>query len=149
MQRGRPTQHEQREIKKNIFYYYENNVEASTASRMSGYDYKTVLRHYKIFDKEILESEKNTFLERTKIAKEKLILSLDVDILSLTKSIEKIENSIEQSLKTGNLAEYEKLYRLYLKTMEQRTKTKSAKINLIGIPIAEYMNHQEEIQNDI
>ena len=86
MQRGRPTLNEQKKIKENLFSYYENNIEAYTASKETIIDYKTVLKYYKTWDKEISGQEEKDFLIRVKTAKEKCIHAFDVHIVSLTKS---------------------------------------------------------------
>lgn len=149
MKTGRPTLNDQKEIYEILFYFYENNIEAYTASKKSGINYKTVLNYYKKWDSEIIKKRDKNFLRRIKTTKEKCIRSLDDDIISLSELIKKIESQIKHSLTTGNLVEFEKLSKLKLKTMEQRTKTQSAKINLIGTPTADYAIHQSEMQNDV
>jgi hypothetical protein len=92
MKPGRPTLPEQKNIQKTLLSYYENNVEAYTASRETMINYKTVLKYYKKWNHEIFEQDKEPFLKRTKISKEKCILALDADINSFSKSIKEIEN---------------------------------------------------------
>jgi hypothetical protein len=137
MKRGRPTQRNQREIKKIISQYYEDGISAKIASEDSGINYKTFLKYYNLFDAEIFESGEKNFLVRIKNTKERIIQRLDKDIMSLTKEEKTVESLIESAMQSGNLSGFEKLSKLKLKIIDQRTKTISAKMNLIGTPTAD------------
>lgn len=141
MKRGRPTLHSQREIKEIILEYYEQNISAKVASRDSGINRKTVLKYYKVFDTEMTEPNED-FLLRIKITKEKTIESLDRDILSLNSEEKTIEYLKKRAMNSGNSAEYERLTKLKLKTIDQRIKIQTAKINLIGTPTADIIINQ-------
>lgn len=146
MKRGRPTQRSQREIKKIIYRYYENDISAKIASKDSGINYKTLLKYYKLLDNEMFESEEKNFLSRIKTTKEKSIQRLDKDIMELTKEEETVESLKESVMQNGNLSGFEKLSKLKLKIIDQRTKTMSAKINLIGTPTADIIINQNGVQ---
>jgi len=144
MKRGRPTQHDQREIKLIISQFYEKDISANVAARDSKTNYKTVLKYYKKWDEKMYDTEEKDFLVRIKNTKERVIQSLDEDIITLTNDEEKIKFLIEKTLQKGNISEFEKLSKLKLKTMDQRLKIISAKINLIGTPTADtIINHNE------
>jgi len=73
MKRGRPTQHDQKEIKQIIFQYYEKDISAKVAARDSKTNYKTVRKYYKIWDKKMYDTEEKDFLLRIKNTKERVI----------------------------------------------------------------------------
>jgi hypothetical protein len=147
MKHGRPTISERKQIKELIFSYYENDIEAITTSKKTGINYKTILKYYKMWDGEIFESEKNDFLMRIKITKEKNILMLDNKIISLTREQKRLEIQLDSALQIGNIFNYEKLYGLNLKTTDQLLKIISLKTNLIGTPTADVIIQQKEEQN--
>ncbi len=90
----------------------------------------------------MFESEEKNFLSRIKTTKEKSIQRLDKDIMELTKEEETVESLKESVMQNGNLSGFEKLSKLKLKIIDQRTKTMSAKINLIGTPTADIIINQ-------
>lgn len=94
----------------------------------------------------MFESEEKNFLLRIKTTKEKSIQRLDKDIMELTKEEETVESLKESVMQNGNLSEFEKLSKLKLKIIDQRTKTMSAKINLIGTPTADIIINQNGVQ---
>jgi len=145
MKRGRPTQHDQKEIKQIIFQYYEKDISAKVAARDSKTNYKTVRKYYKIWDKEVHDVDEKDFLLRIRDTKERVIQSLDEDIITLTNDEKKIKFLIEKTLQRGSISEFEKLSKLKLKIMDQRVKTISAKINLIGTPTADTIINQNEM----
>lgn len=149
MKRGRPTLYEQKKIKDEIFSYYENNIDAITASRKSGINYKTILKYYGIWDRETFELEKNDHLTRIKIAKARAIQMFDNQLLSLVHEQQRIIRLIDNALQIGNTSEYDKLARLKMKMSEQMLEISSAKINLIGTPTADIIINQKELQNDL
>lgn len=149
MKRGRPTLYDQKKIKDEIFSYYENNMEAITASVKTGLNYKTIIKYYGMWDRETFESEKNDHLTRIKITKARNIRMLDNQLFSLIHEQQTIQHLMENTLQTGSTSEYEKLSRLKIKTTEQILGIMSAKINLIGTPTADIIIRQKELQNDL
>ena len=149
MKRGRPTLYEQKKIKDEIFLYYENNIDAITASRKTGINYKTILKYYGIWDRETFELEKNDHLTRIKIAKARAIRMLDNQLLSLVHEQQTIQRLIDTALQIGNTSEYDKLARLKIKMSEQILEISSAKINLVGTPTADIIINQKDLQNDL
>jgi hypothetical protein len=143
MKHGRPTLNDQKKIKEIIFSYYKNGIEAFTVHRITGINYKTILKYYSYWNKEMFASEKNDFLTRLKITKERNILMIDDVIISLVKEQKKIESQLENALQIGNVLLYEKLYRLKLKLTDQLMKVVSSKTNLIGTPTADIIIQQE------
>jgi len=136
--------HDQKKIHDIIFSYYKNDIEALTVHRITGINYKTVLKYFSHLNAEMITSEKNDFLTRLKITKERNILMIDNIILSLVKEQKKIETQLENALQIGNVLHYEKLYRLKLKLTDQLMKVVSSKTNLIGTPTADIIIEQEE-----
>lgn len=149
MKRGRPTLNDQKKIIEIILPYYEDGVEAITASQKTGLNYKTILKYYKIRDREIFEINNNNFLMRIKITKERNILMLDNEIISLNKERKIIQSQIDHALQTNNIIMYEKLSRLKLKLTDQLIGIMSAKTNLIGVPTADTIIKQKEVQNAV
>lgn len=148
MKRGRPTLHNQKDIQEKIFSYYENNIEPISVSRFTGINYKTVLKYYKIWDNEQIKSENNDFLTRLKIAKERNIVMLDCNAVSLIAEQKRIKSLMNDAFQTGNTIQYEKLSKLRLKVMNTRMNVMSEKLNLIGTPTADVIISQKEIQDD-
>jgi len=144
MKRGRPTLHNQSEIKEIISEYYEQNISAKVASRDSGINHKTVLKYYKVLNTETTELSED-FLSRIKITKEKTIESLDRDIISLNNDEKIIEYLKKRAMKSKSSAEFERLTKLKLKTIDQRVKIQTAKINLIGTPTADIIIKQNGV----
>jgi hypothetical protein len=149
MKRGRPTLYDQKKIKDEIFSYYENNMEAITASSKTGINYKTILKYYGMWDRETFESEKNDHLTRIKITKARNIRMLDNQFYPLIHEQQTIQRLMDDALKNGSTSEYEKLSRLKIKITEQILDIMSAKINLIGTPTADVIITQKELQNDL
>lgn len=147
LKRGRPTLFDQKKIEEDILPYYENNVGAITTSRKTGINYKTILKYYSLWNKEVLASEKNDFLKRIKITKEKNILMLDNKIISLTTEQQRLKMQLDNALQSGNVIHYEKLYGLNLKTTDQLLKIASLKTDLIGTPTADIIIEQKEKNN--
>ncbi|KAF6247183.1 hypothetical protein C6990_05780 [Nitrosopumilus sp. b3] len=143
MKRGRPTKNDEEKIKQRILEYYEKDISATVAAKELGVNPKTIYKHYKNWDAQKLGIDEKDFLSRIKNTKERSIQSLEEDIISLSKEIDRIEFLMEKSLQNGNILEYEKLAKLKLKTMNQRTKTISAKINLVGAPTADILINNE------
>ena len=143
MDRGRPSVKDQQKIKSTILKYYERDISAKVTARECRVQYKTVWKYYKTWDSEIID-EKN-FLARIKNTKERAIEAFDRDIITLDKDKRKIEFLIEKSLQKGSVWEFEKLMKIKLKIMNQRTKIVSTKINLVGTPTADVLINNEEI----
>jgi hypothetical protein len=143
MDRGRPSRKDQQRIRSIIFEYYEKDISAKVTAKECRVQYKTVWKYYKKWNSEIID-EKN-FLARIKNTKERAIEAFDRDIITLDKDIKKIEFLIEKSLQKGGMWEFEKLMKIKLKIMNQRTKIVSAKVNLIGTPTADVLINNEEI----
>lgn len=149
MKRGRPTLYDQKKIKDEIFSYYENNMEAITASVKTGINYKTIIKYYGMWDRETFELEKNDHLTRIKITKAKTLCMLDHQFYPLIHEQKTIQRLMDDALKNGITSEYEKLSRLKIKITEQILDIMSAKINLIGTPTADVIIKQKELQNDL
>lgn len=149
LKRGRPTLQDQKKIKEIIFSYYENNVESITTSRKTGFNYKTILKYYSLWNTELFLSEKNDFLTRLKITKEKNILMFDNSLISIIKEQKQIQSQLNQTLLVGDLFNFEKLSNLNLKTRDQLLKVLSSKNALIGTPTADTLIKQKELENAI
>ncbi|MDF2422061.1 MAG: hypothetical protein OPY06_03535 [Nitrosopumilus sp.] len=145
MKQGRPTKEDQIKNKQIILGYYEKDISAIVAARDSGVNPKTVYKYYKMWNSQMNNPDEKDFLLRIKKTKERSIQLLEEDIISLTKEMLKINFLMEKSLQKGDISEYEKLSKLRLKTMDQRTKTVSAKINLVGTPTADVLISNEGI----
>ncbi len=145
MKQGRPTKEDQQKIKQIILKYYEKDISVIVAARDSGVNPKTIYKYYKMWNSQRDNLDEKDFLLRIKKTKERSIQLLEEDVISLTKEMLKIKFLMEKSLQKGDIPEYEKLSKLKLKTMDQRTKTVSAKINLVGTPTADILINNEEI----
>ncbi|EIJ66668.1 hypothetical protein BD31_I1094 [Candidatus Nitrosopumilus salaria BD31] len=143
MKRGRPTREGAQEIKQEILYYYEKDISPIVAARDLGVNPKTIYKHYKNLDKQRNELDDEHDILRIKNTKEKSIQSFDEDIIGLTRDIEKIKFLMEKSLQKGNISEFEKITKLKLKIMDERTKRVSAKINLVGTLTADVLVKHE------
>lgn len=137
MKRGRPTTRKQDRIKKKIQPYYDKGISASTVSKKTKLNIKTVLKYFSKWNKKLLESNESDFLKRAKIEKEKTIQSLDDEIISLDKDKKEVNVIKNIAKQNGNVLHFEKLSRLKLKIEEQKFKILAAKINLINTPTAD------------
>jgi len=137
MKRGRPTTRNQNKIKKKIQPYYDKGISASTVSKKTKLNIKTVLKYFSKWNKKLLESNESDFLKRAKIEKEKTIQSLDDEIISLDKDKKEVNVIKNIAKQNGNVLHFEKLSRLKLKIEEQKFKILAAKINLINTPTAD------------
>lgn len=143
MNHGRPSKKDQQKTRSVIFQHYEKDISPKVTARECNVQYKTVLKYYKIWDNQAIDEK--DFLTRVKNTKEKAIESFDADIISLDKDTRKIEFVIEKALQKGNMPEFEKLMKLKLKIMDQRAKTISTKVNLVGTPTADTIINQSEV----
>jgi len=143
MKRGRPSRKDQQKIRSKIFQHYEKDISPRVTAKECNVQYKTALKYYKIWDNQLVDEK--DFLERIKNTKEKAIEYFDRDIITLDKDKRKIEFLIEKSLQKGSISEFEKLEKLKLKIMDQRTKIISTKVNLVGTPTADVIIGQSEI----
>jgi len=133
MKQGRPTRYEQNRIKNILQPFYQKGISANETSAKTGINIKTILKYYKRWNEEIVDSDKD-FLMRVRITKEQTIQTMDREILSLYDQEEEIE-SIKNSIKrNGDIIQFEKLSRLKLKFSDRRMKVLAAKINLVGTP---------------
>ena len=144
MKRGRPANHDRLQIKKRLFPYYQKAISASATANETKTNIKTVLKYFKNWDKEILESEDKDFLKRAKIEKEKTLQSFDYEIISLDNDEKEINSIKDIARKTGNVLHFEKLSRLKLKISDQKFKILAARINLINTPTADEIINLEE-----
>lgn len=146
MKRGRPTRHDQNQIKKMLHPFYQKGVSANATSIKTGINIKTILKYYKQWDKKLVDSDKD-FLMRVKITKEQSIQTMDREILSLYDQEEEIESVKKISKRNGDISRFEKLSRLKLKFSDQRMKVLATKMNLISTPTADTIIEMEK--NDV
>lgn len=141
MDRGRPSVKDQQKIKSAILEYYERDISARATARECNVQEKTVCKYYKKWDNEIIDEK--DFLTRIKNTKERAIESFDRDVITLDKDKRKIEFLIEKFLQKASVSEFEKLMKVKLKVIDQRTKITSAKVNLVGTPTADVLINGE------
>jgi len=135
-ERGRPTKAEELQIERKLRSYFAQGFSASYVSQQTGYNIKTILKHYSKFKKEILESENPDFIQRCIEEKEKTLYVYDNLIYNLYEDRAEIEKLIEVSKKLGNIPQAERLYKLKLKITEDIANLVSAKINLTNTATA-------------
>lgn len=143
MRRGRPTQSNQNKIKKILQPFYQKGISANATSTETRINVKTVLKYYKQWNKELVDSDED-FLTRVKITKEQSIQALDREIFSLYDQEKEIESIKNITKRNGNITHFEKLLRLKLKFSDQRMKILATKINLIGTPTADTLIEMEK-----
>ena len=136
MKRGRPTKHDRSKIKKSLQSYYQKGISASVTAKASKINYKTVLKYFAEWDKEILELEDKDFLRRTKITKEKTLQVLDDEMISLENHEKEVNTANQLAKKIGDITSFVKLSQLKLKMRDQKLRIVSSKINLINTPTA-------------
>lgn len=134
---GRPTKQEQLTIQRILRVYYVEGASATLTSEKTGINIKTVLNYFNNWSKEILECEKKDFFQRCKQEKERSVLTLDNQLLSLSADKKQINHQIKSLEKSGNLALVEKFYKLKLKIVSEIGRIVLAKINLINTPTAD------------
>ncbi len=142
---GRPTIQEQAKIQSEIRPYYEGGYNATFTANKTGYDIKTVLRHFNKWSQELLNSENGDFLDRVKEQKERTIINLDNQIYSLEEFKKEIEAIIKAALRTGNLELVEKFSKIKLKAIEIIGKFVSAKINLVNTATSDVLIELEKM----
>lgn len=131
---GRPTKEEQEAISKELQQYYEKGCSATFTSKETRINIKTVLKYFEEWDKELLESTDNDFLQRCKIEKERSVIALESEIESLKKEEEEVEQLKQASIKSGDVLKFERFSKLKLKIKELKAKLLSEKINLVNTP---------------
>ena len=148
---GRPTKQDQLTIQRILRSYYEKGVSATLTSKKTGINIKTVLNYFNKWNKEILESENKDFFQRCKQEKERSLLTLDNQLLSLSAANKEIDNQIKVLKKSENLPLVERFYKLKLKIISEISRIALARINLINTPTADTiieLNQKEFEKND-
>jgi len=149
---GRPTKQEQITIQRILRSFYEKGVSATLTSNKTGINIKTVLNYFEKWNKEILESEDKDFIQRCRQEKERSVLTLDNQLLSLSTNKNEVDNQIKLLTKSGNLALVERFYKLKLKIVNEINRIVLARINLINTPTADTiinLNQKEFEENDV
>ncbi len=136
-ERGRPSRGEQANIEKKLRPYYEKYIYAVLKDTKNGFNIKTLFNYFNKWHKEIMESEKQDFIQRCKQQKEQCILAYDEQIFSLNEDKDELGRLIQSSKRSGNLSLMERLFNLKLKTTEKIGSFVAAKINLVNVPIAD------------
>ncbi|MCV0366353.1 MAG: helix-turn-helix domain-containing protein [Nitrosopumilus sp.] len=146
MARGRPTKEEEKKIKEKILEFYEQGISPSVAARHSGVNPKTVYKYYRIWDEQRIDPDDANIMRRIKETKESSIQSLEIDILSLTQDIGNEKSLMDDALQKRDIKEYDRISKLKLKKMNERTKRIAAKMNLVGaLPVDVLVKHRELI----
>ena len=101
LHKGRPSKSGQIQIIKTIRPYFEKSYTASFTSGKTGYDIKTVCRYFNQWSEEILQSEKDDFIQRQRKGKELAIVACDNIIFELYGLIAEINEEIKSLRKTG------------------------------------------------
>ena len=81
--KGRPNTKERTSMQEKIIEYYEKNISAATVSRETGYNVKTIYKHYGELSKQILELQTADLIERKNIETAQLISSYERLILKM------------------------------------------------------------------
>jgi len=147
---GRPSRKEQLEIERILKPYFENSISASVTAKKTGFNIKTVNKHFHDWYKEIAESETSDFLQKCKEEKARALMTLENQICTLDEDKKDIQELINASIKTGTFAYLEKFYKIKLKIIENMGKFVSARINLVNsatVDVVIEMNKKEEEKN--
>lgn len=132
--RGRPSSADRLQIEGALRSYFEGSFSASTTAKLTGFDIKTVCKYFSRWTRELLEPQNADFIKRCREEKERMILTLEMELDSLHKDRDDVSELIIQSKKVGDLARIEKLYSLKLKVTDKILLVHSLKINLINSP---------------
>lgn len=132
--RGRPTVQEQIDIDRELRPYFTLGIGAALASVQTGMDVKTVRKRFKQWYREITQSESKEFLERSKEAKERTIITLESLMLSEQKQIDKVDEKIKQLEESGNTKDLEKYLRLRNKLTKQLAELTFTKFDAVSCP---------------
>ena len=132
---GRPSKKEQLGIQNVLKPFFQRGVSANATAKETKLNIKTVRNYFREWEKDLVED--TDFLERCKIEKERSVLSLDNEIISLDKLERELELLIKKFKKAGNYMLFEKFTKLIIKIKEQKWRLYSEKINLINTPTAD------------
>ena len=147
-ERGRPSRGEQANIEKKLRPYYEKYISAAVTATKTGFNIKTVCNYFNKWHKEIMESEKQDFIQRCKQQKEQCIIAYDEQIFSLNEDKDELDKLIQNLKRSGNLSLMERLFNLKLKTTEKIGSFVAAKINLVNVPIVDTIIDLEKKENE-
>jgi len=81
--KGRPNIKDRIGLQEKIIEYYEKNISAATTSRETGYNIKTIYKHYSKISKQVLELQTTNLTERKNVEIAQLISSYECLILKM------------------------------------------------------------------
>ena len=134
--RGRPTKAEEMQIEITLRPFFARSYSATFTAHKTGYDIKTVLRHFENFKKEILAAVTQDFIERSKETKEQYLATCDEMLYSDYEELKHIENIIAAAEAVGELQLVEKFYNLKRKIKKEILDVSSSKINVTNTATA-------------
>ena len=131
---GRPTKKEQEQISLKLQPYYERGFNATSTSKKTRFNLKTVCKYFNKWDKELLKSADKDFLKRCRVEKEKSLIVLDNEIASLDMEEEEMELMKESMKRSGEILKVLEVSKLKLKIKSLKNHLLSQKINLVNSP---------------
>lgn len=134
---GRPSNKDQHEIIETLKKFYEKGIGIKATAKETGYNYKTVRRYFRKWDKQLLQNDDCDFIKRCRVEKERIINALDHEILECDKKEQEYNAVAQQYLKSEGFAEYEKASKLYWKAKTQKNQLMAQKINLVNTPLVD------------
>lgn len=96
MNHGRPTKTAQVQIQEKLRRYFEYGITATLAAEKTGMNIKTVCKYFDEWSERLVEQQSSEYFERQKIERERIIISLDRQIVSVIESLDDIENEIQK-----------------------------------------------------
>lgn len=140
--KGRPTRAERIQIRKEIEPFYEKNVPAYKAAEITGYDVKTVNKHYKDLYNAINGRYTKSLVERVKNARIQADMSFDNLICESYEMFYYVKDSIRKLKDTGE-AIPQNLIQSHSKIIQTISHLVEKKASLMMLPDAGDMIDEE------
>lgn len=96
MLHGRPSRSTQLEIQNNLRKCYDLGLSARTAARKTHINVKTAAKYFDEWTEQIMESQKQDFIENQKIERARIIASFEKQISDADDSLDMINSEIDK-----------------------------------------------------
>jgi len=97
--RGRPSKNIQLETRRKLQFFFERGYSASFTAQEVGLNIKTVCKYFRKFSEQFRDLEDQNFFERTRIDRERMILSYDSIISEYYDMVDDVNEQISKSKK--------------------------------------------------
>ncbi len=139
---GRPTRAQRIQARRDIQPYFEKNVPAYKAAQITGYNVKTVNKHYKDLYNEIHGRETKSLVERVKNARIEGIINLDGLIRQSHEMLEDVNVSIQKLKDAGKVIPPNQV-QSHSKIIQTISHLVEKKVSLMMLPDASDMINEE------